>query len=1245
MTLEDDLDNELTEAFAHMLQGIAAEERPDSTLRSEDSLTESEETFCDVSDKSPKSQEPIVTQSSKVLEPDATSEEITQWVDAIGEQHRQFVASLEPSHKDKLPVAVVPEHIRHEHHGDPARGDTMYDAQEASIAGLTGVADLVLRSLRVIDTLKELPPPMLAEPQPGGAVPSSPSSSITPAPDTTPSVSAAIAHKDNLASLLDKAFGGDWISREMNRALQGNDIYLASVAMQLSRRLQSTPESAPEYRELQSSFGLVVLQLYELTHLDTHLDAGVGAVSLAMTGNVDDESPGAVVRVCNWTYAQRLVARREQSFERIQHAVDIATRTLQISRVLHASRASSAQRMLSLELAECLLDQYRAFGRLQDLQDALDLLPTSRPDGDIQDSQTFCVLSEIHMERFIRTWNLDDIDRALYYTFQVRDIDDPLIGPRPQVGQPPHPDAARGLHVTALVLAQRFKVVMDIADLDNAVTHARNAVAKCTESHPLYVVYLTDLALLLYQRFEADEELADLDECVERLSIAAHLPLVGTYVHYPARAAYGIALATRGDHKEDLAEIDEGIRQLQLARRAFSGGAQIEAQIERDLSSALFFRFQLTQGSDDLDEAIRYATSAFDRAPMDDQRRGALALELGEALAVRASRSSRHVDAEAAIGILRDVAKGTGRPSVRLSAAIQWAKVASARGPKPTLEALEVALDVLPLIAWAGSRMVVQYKTLARLSVDVGPWAAACALACGRADDAITYLERGRNVLWSQSLQLRPGHVAEQTQASKSTAGAEYNILSSFLASSADGPPEITPGMREDAARRNPKIMAAVDGMRSVYESMRAQAMAHPGYHPGDFERIESLKSMATQILGDASLHSAAGRWDTLRANLNQLDQDISKLDLRRDSRLAVILERGHIVFINIHSTRCDAIVLARRSEDVSMCITHVPLPDLSADEIQGWAEAIQVGMYDLQEGAIGVRDLDDVILIPILQGLWERMARPILAELSPKAHKRPMRVWWCPTGPLAFLPIHAAGPYEGKAPGLPELVVSSYIPTLHSLLRAHGALKNPFSMLAVGQPDTPGQSPLPAVQKELAVIKGACARRNKEPPTTLVGPAATAHSVSRALLAHTWLHFSCHAHQDPSYAFASAFFMHDGPLRLGALMQLDLSRVQFAFLSACLTSAGDERLPDESIHLAAGLQFAGVRSTIATLWSVDDRAAARTAERVYGDLLRDGVDEPDPLEAAEALHRAVGAMKAKGRPMVLWVPFVHTGL
>ncbi|KAG1876045.1 hypothetical protein C8R48DRAFT_571681, partial [Suillus tomentosus] len=45
----------------------------------------------------------------------------------------------------------------------------------------------------------------------------------------------------------------------------------------------------------------------------------------------------------------------------------------------------------------------------------------------------------------------------------------------------------------------------------------------------------------------------------------------------------------------------------------------------------------------------------------------------------------------------------------------------------------------------------------------------------------------------------------------------------------------------------------------------------------------------------------------------------------------------------------------------------------------------------------------------------------------------------------------------------------------------------------------------------------------------------------------------------------------------------------RFAFLSACHTTVGDEKSPDESIHLAAAMQFSGLRSVIGFMWSVED--------------------------------------------------------
>jgi CHAT domain-containing protein len=44
---------------------------------------------------------------------------------------------------------------------------------------------------------------------------------------------------------------------------------------------------------------------------------------------------------------------------------------------------------------------------------------------------------------------------------------------------------------------------------------------------------------------------------------------------------------------------------------------------------------------------------------------------------------------------------------------------------------------------------------------------------------------------------------------------------------------------------------------------------------------------------------------------------------------------------------------------------------------------------------------------------------------------------------------------------------------------------------------------------------------------------------------------------------------------------------MSLAFLSACETAKGDEGTPDEAMHLAAAVLFAGFRGVVATMWFV----------------------------------------------------------
>lgn len=259
-----------------------------------------------------------------------------------------------------------------------------------------------------------------------------------------------------------------------------------------------------------------------------------------------------------------------------------------------------------------------------------------------------------------------------------------------------------------------------------------------------------------------------------------------------------------------------------------------------------------------------------------------------------------------------------------------------------------------------------------------------------------------------------------------------------------------------------------------------------------------------------------------------------------------------------------------------------------------------------------------------------------------------PPRIWWCATGPLAFLPIHAAGIYDNGMPGscISDYVVSSYTPTLNTLIisKDHKTRRTFRGLLAVGQPNTPGQSALPSTMVELTQIQQ---RARHIGVHTLQGPEASVQNVVLGMESHSWVHFACHAIQDAVEPTKSSLCLHDGRLELSAIITKSFPHADLAFLSACQTAMGDEKLSEEAVHLAAGLMLAGYRSVIATMWSIKDQDAPVVSDHIYSHLLGDAELEPDSTKAAVALHRAVKQLRQQvgDSAFLSWVPFIHVGL
>jgi CHAT domain-containing protein len=140
------------------------------------------------------------------------------------------------------------------------------------------------------------------------------------------------------------------------------------------------------------------------------------------------------------------------------------------------------------------------------------------------------------------------------------------------------------------------------------------------------------------------------------------------------------------------------------------------------------------------------------------------------------------------------------------------------------------------------------------------------------------------------------------------------------------------------------------------------------------------------------------------------------------------------------------------------------------------------------------------------------------------------------------------------------------------------------------------------------------------------------------------WVHLACHGSQRQDDPTKSGLILEDGCLTLEEITKLDLPHAEFAFLSACQTTTGEETLSDEAVHIAGGMLLAGYRGVVATMWSIEDDLAPEVADEFYRRMMEDE-ERPDGRRAAEALHYSIQKLRKKGVPLTSWIPFVHLGV
>ncbi|KAI0085299.1 hypothetical protein BDY19DRAFT_996847 [Irpex rosettiformis] len=882
-------------------------------------------------------------------------------------------------------------------------------------------------------------------------------------------------------------------------------------------------------------------------------------------------------------------------------------------------------------LAGSILLRFKRVGRADDLEEAIGLLTRVVelvPDSHVHKPGFLKNLGLSHQTRFEQFGDITDLENSI--ALHARAV---------QLTPDGHPDKPLRLFNSGNSLTARFMQLGKLEDLENAVVLHARAVELTPNGHPEKPLRFNNSGGSLEIRFERFRNLEDLWNAIVLYAHAVELTPDG----HPNKQVWlnnlAASLTRRYERTRDLKDLEKAIVHQSRAVDLTSDGNPRKPSLAHNLGAMLQTKFKQSGSLDDMDQANTHFAKAVILAPEGYPNKPTLLYNLGISLQIRFHKSG---NVQGTWKKPSDAAHSWWNCCQRITLSSReyfvplvfytrhaydprmpnstmqhmawmytWRRCSaqilihsSNREPLILLDAYKHALGLVPRCIWLGNNVRGRYTSeeLPVIRVVVNN-AVIAAISAGEYGLVLEWLETGRAVVWPQVLQLR--------------------------------------APLDDLQRLHPQLANDLDHVSQALQ-YAANSLFSPLPLSTDAHKIWPFLKGQTQ-----SSHTYALEYDNLITRIRELDGFEDFLRPKNLSQLTGACASGPVVVINVHEFRSEALVLHGAGD-----VVHVSLSDLSLFR----ATDIQSQLWDLlrakrflnrsrdetqdercdgddRGGRVTAMDPPDM-MHKILADLWNWIVKPIMGvvcTLVPPSTTLP-HITWCPTGPLAFLPLHAAGIYpkhESMANMHPQTImdiaVSSYTPTLEALLKPRtkvtaGDTEYP-KVLVVSQPDTPNCDPIPNTRTEAGTVMSLI-----EHSTPLEDTAGTIQGVLEGMATHDWVHLASH------------------PLML---MSHHLPNADLAVLSACQTATGEEKLSEEAVHLSAGMLNVGYKSVVGTMWSISDYIAPEVM-RVFYMIMEEQVKAGGELQPAYALHEAMKGLCNKPggiNDFLRWVPFVHFGL
>ncbi|WP_410627054.1 CHAT domain-containing protein [Amycolatopsis sp. cmx-8-4] len=823
-----------------------------------------------------------------------------------------------------------------------------------------------------------------------------------------------------------------------------------------------------------------------------------------------------------------------------------------------------------------------------------------------------------------------------------------------------------------LSLYEFYRQNGDVETLEEAVSVARRvfiAESRDFEKRAERAGRLSDLATALQELFRWHGDSVMLRDATLMASDAARSTPRGHVDRAIRQSLHSAALRAQYSWGGEIGDLNYALEQSREAVNVVPRGHPQRMIVQAELSSALMAHFEVGRDEGMLEEAAQIAQDVVEATSRDNEHWPKYASSLGVILRSKAVlkedlkilREAARFGADAVRGVrlgnpdradilgelavsLRLIFEWTGDIEFRDEARSHFAAAADLKStplharlnfcryaaeldlmagePGKALGIIERAVDLLPAVA---ARVVGRNDRQHRLATLAGlaTTAAVAAIRSGDPNRAIELLEQTRGVTHADVMDTRTD--IAKLEALAPTLAREFNVLRNSI----------------EAARHQLKRTDwAVDG---PYGSGRRAAYLEL------IDRRSGLNSSWLELLG--RIRSIRGLHEFLRPlPIDKISEEASE---------------GPIAYFFAHKQSGYALILAKD-----------PIATVRIVELPNFTELAALKMVDLLENArvdavnpscaAADRVLAQQCILGVLGSIWEHVAEPILRNLnylsSPKSGQPWPRIWWCPVGVAASLPVHAAG-YHPMVQEVDEnatvmdRVASSYTSTVRALahvrmlrrvaaeMNSNAGVEGENSMLIVAVADAPRTEVLAGVADEVALIRELVPRATVIPSA---GNEVTLELVTEMMNKYRIIHLACHGIADGIIPARSYLVLHDhlmAPLTVAEIARLKLENGELAYLSACSTTTTNSGHLDEATNIATSLQMAGYRNVIGSIWPINDRGSTDIAEKFYDLLTSGGARYPEVRDVAAALHGAVRHQRNR-YPLLptRWSSVVHAG-